>query len=122
MSAACLLPVMSSRRWSQAGSLASVSCSGRLRRKRTSTTCTTRSRKTPAPCSGGSPPARQKGTPNRPCRLHHPYITAGVPEHGLEGGDAASAVMVAGILTIHLARWIDDKLAHRKGDHDDSDG
>jgi hypothetical protein len=53
---------------------------------------------------------------------HHPYITAGVPEHGIEGGDAASALMVAGILTIHLARWIDDKLTHRKGDHDDSDG
>lgn len=50
----------------------------------------------------------------------HPYITPWVPEHGVEAADAASAVMVAGILTVHMARWIDDKLRHGKGDHDDS--
>jgi hypothetical protein len=51
---------------------------------------------------------------------HHPYITPWVPEHGIEGADAVSAVMVAGILTAHMARWIDDKLTHRRGGHDDS--
>ena len=32
----------------------------------------------------------------------------GDDKHGIEGADTASAVMVAGILTAHMARWIDD--------------
>jgi hypothetical protein len=51
---------------------------------------------------------------------HHPYVTPRAPEHGVEGGDAAGAVLMAGILTVHMARWIDDKLRHGKGGHDDS--
>jgi hypothetical protein len=50
---------------------------------------------------------------------HHPYVTPWGPDHGVEGGDAAGAVLMAGILTVHMARWIDDKLRHGKGDHDD---
>jgi hypothetical protein len=61
-----------------------------------------------------------EGHAEAPVPAHHPYITPWVPEHGIEGGDAATAVMVAGILTVHMARWIDDKLRHGKGDHDDS--
>jgi hypothetical protein len=51
---------------------------------------------------------------------HHPYVTPWAPGHGIDGGEAASAVMVAGIVTVHVAHWIDDKLRHGKGDHDDS--
>jgi hypothetical protein len=60
-----------------------------------------------------------EGHAEAPVPAHHPYIAPWVPEHGIEGGDAASAVMVAGILTAHMARWIDGKLRHEKGDHDD---
>jgi hypothetical protein len=51
---------------------------------------------------------------------HHPYLTSGVPDHGIEGGDMAGAVLMTGVLTVHAARWIDDKLRHREGDDDDS--
>ena len=48
-----------------------------------------------------------------------PHFTQTAPDHGIEGGDAASAVLVTGILTAHMARWIDGKLRHGKeeGDH-----
>ena len=58
------------------------------------------------------------GHAEAPVPAHHPYVTPWVPEHGIEGSDAASAVMVAGILTVHMARWVDDKLRHRKGEHE----
>lgn len=60
------------------------------------------------------------GHAEQPAPTHHPYITPWAPEHGMEAGDAAGAVLVAGILTAHMARWIDDRLRHREGDHDDS--
>jgi hypothetical protein len=63
-----------------------------------------------------------EGHAEQPVLTHHPYITPWVPEHGIDGGNAASAVMVAGILTAHMARWIDGKLRQGKGDHDDSNG
>jgi hypothetical protein len=50
---------------------------------------------------------------------HHPYITPWVPEHGIEGADAASAILVAGILTAHMIRWANGRMRHREGDHDD---
>ncbi len=63
-----------------------------------------------------------EGHAEAPVPASHPYITPWIPEHGIEAADAASAVMVAGILTAHMARWIDDKLRHRKGDHHDGNG
>lgn len=51
---------------------------------------------------------------------HHPYLTPWAPEHGVEGADMAGAVLMTGLLTVHAARWIDDKLRHRRGDDDDS--
>ncbi|HZR54807.1 MAG TPA: hypothetical protein VFB06_35570 [Streptosporangiaceae bacterium] len=49
-----------------------------------------------------------------------PYIAPSVPEHGVDAGNAATAVMVAGIATTHLVRWMNDRLKHGKGDHDGS--
>lgn len=44
-----------------------------------------------------------------------PYVTPYHAEHGIEGGSTVSAVMVTGIVTVHLVRWIHDKVTHRKG-------
>lgn len=59
-----------------------------------------------------------EGHAEQPVPTSSSYIAPWVPEHGIEGGNAATAVMVAGILTIHLGRWINGKLKHRKDDHD----
>jgi hypothetical protein len=53
---------------------------------------------------------------------HLPHVIPWVPEHGIDAGSAASAALVAGILTIHMAHWIDGKLRHGKDDHDVSHG
>jgi hypothetical protein len=58
------------------------------------------------------------GHAEQPVPTHHPHVIPWVPEHGIDGGSAASAVLAAGILTIHMAHWIDGKLRHGKDDHD----
>jgi hypothetical protein len=63
-----------------------------------------------------------EGHAEQPVPTSSPYIAPWAPDHGIEAGSAASAVMVAGILTIHMVRWIDDKLRHRKGDQHVSNG
>jgi hypothetical protein len=59
-----------------------------------------------------------QGHAEQPVPTHHPHVIPWVPEHGIDGGSAASAVLAAGILTIHMAHWIDGKLRHGKDDHD----
>jgi hypothetical protein len=59
-----------------------------------------------------------EGHAEQPVPTHHPHLIPWVPEHGIDAGSAASAVLAAGILTIHMAHWIDGKLRHGKDDHD----
>jgi hypothetical protein len=48
-----------------------------------------------------------------------PHFIRSAPDQGIEAGDAASAVLVTGILAAHAVRWVDEKLRHGKdGDHD----
>jgi len=58
-----------------------------------------------------------EGHPEQPVPVSSPHLIPGAPEHGIDGGNAATAVMVAGIVTVHMVRWIDGKLRHGKDDH-----
>jgi hypothetical protein len=62
-----------------------------------------------------------EGHAEQPVPVPSPHVTPWAPEHGIEGGNAATAVLAAGIVTIHAVRWINDKLRHGKDDYGDRD-
>jgi hypothetical protein len=44
-----------------------------------------------------------------------PYYAPSVPDHAIDGGSTVSAIMTAGIVTVHLVRWMKDRLEPKEG-------